>query len=341
MKQIKGVNIGGWLVLEKWMTPELYAGYDAEDEYNLLLKLGEKRSDVITKHRNEFMTEMDFKWIKDHGLDYVRLPIGHWLFEDQYPYFNAVDYVNKAFRWSEKDDLKVLLDVHAAPGCQNGFDNGGLSGICEWHKGDNIKKTLVFIDRLAAFYKDEPSLWGIEVLNEPRWDIDIKLLKQFYSDAYDIIRKHLDISKVIMFHDAFRLEKWKDFFTKKAMINVILDTHMYQTFSHQDSIRNPAQIIEKTSILRYNELIEIDYVDIVVGEWSLGVHHNVKKMLNSSFLKETFYRAVGGSLLTTFELSNSGWFFWNYKLSEESTIKHEGWSFRDAVTKGYLPETIK
>ena len=34
IKNIKGVNLGGWLVLEKWMTPELYQDYKAEDEYN-------------------------------------------------------------------------------------------------------------------------------------------------------------------------------------------------------------------------------------------------------------------------------------------------------------------
>ena len=30
---IKGVNLGNWLVLEKWMSPALFEGTDAEDEY--------------------------------------------------------------------------------------------------------------------------------------------------------------------------------------------------------------------------------------------------------------------------------------------------------------------
>ena len=29
---IKGVNLGNWLVLEKWMSPGLFAGTEAEDE---------------------------------------------------------------------------------------------------------------------------------------------------------------------------------------------------------------------------------------------------------------------------------------------------------------------
>jgi len=33
-QKLKGVNLGGWLVLEKWMTPKLFEGTTAEDEYS-------------------------------------------------------------------------------------------------------------------------------------------------------------------------------------------------------------------------------------------------------------------------------------------------------------------
>ena len=32
---IPGVNLGGWLVLERWMTPSVFAGTDATNEYEL------------------------------------------------------------------------------------------------------------------------------------------------------------------------------------------------------------------------------------------------------------------------------------------------------------------
>ena len=31
--KVKGVNLGNWLVLEKWMSPSLFDGTTAEDEY--------------------------------------------------------------------------------------------------------------------------------------------------------------------------------------------------------------------------------------------------------------------------------------------------------------------
>ncbi|MBI9009437.1 MAG: cellulase family glycosylhydrolase [Tenericutes bacterium] len=339
--KIRGVNLGGWLVLEKWMTPELYAGFDeAHDEYNLLLKLEDSRQAILKKHRDTFITEKDFEWMSEYGLNVLRLPIGHWLFEDKYPYINSLEYVKKAFFWAEKYGMKILLNVHAAPGCQNAFDNGGLSGICDWQKYDNIDKTLVFIEQMTNYFKEEKSLYGIQVLNEPRWDIDISIIQEFYLNSYRIIRKYLNDDYVIVFHDAFRLNQWKEFFTSNDFTNVILDTHMYQVFSYNDKRRIPVEVLEKTSILRYRELEKIDFVDIVIGEWSLGVHKFALDQITDDFMRESFYTAVGHNLLTTYE-TTKGWFFWNYNLSEESTKKRIGWSFRDVVEKGYLPKKIK
>ena len=37
---VKGVNLGNWLVLEKWMSPALFEGTTAEDEYHLPRQIG-------------------------------------------------------------------------------------------------------------------------------------------------------------------------------------------------------------------------------------------------------------------------------------------------------------
>lgn len=39
MKKINGVNLGNWLVMEKWMSPALFDGTTAEDEYYLAHQL--------------------------------------------------------------------------------------------------------------------------------------------------------------------------------------------------------------------------------------------------------------------------------------------------------------
>jgi len=39
-KKLRGVNLDGWLVLEKWMTPSMFDGLQATDETSYCVELG-------------------------------------------------------------------------------------------------------------------------------------------------------------------------------------------------------------------------------------------------------------------------------------------------------------
>src|SRR5215472_9258557 len=84
--KLRGVNLGAWLVLEKWMTPDTFGGSDAEDEYTLCLGLGDKAKGRLDQHRDTFITASDFHWIKQSGLNAIRLPVGYWALEAPKPY---------------------------------------------------------------------------------------------------------------------------------------------------------------------------------------------------------------------------------------------------------------
>ena len=65
---IKGVNLGNWLVLEKWMSPALFEGTTAEDEYYLPRQLSKEVYEARIKvHRAEYISERDFVAIKAMG----------------------------------------------------------------------------------------------------------------------------------------------------------------------------------------------------------------------------------------------------------------------------------
>src|ERR1700722_7094877 len=87
--KIRGVNLGAWLVLEKWMVPDIYRGSAAEDEYSLSLDLGSGAKSRLDRHRETFITAEDFHWIRDCGLNAVRLPVGYWALEAPKPYVEA------------------------------------------------------------------------------------------------------------------------------------------------------------------------------------------------------------------------------------------------------------
>ena len=163
--KIKGVNLGNWLVLEKWMSQELFDGLEAEDEsafYEDLSKEEAKRR--LYMHRSYYIQERDFQHIATMGLNLVRIPVPHFIFGDYEPGIGCIEYLDNAFTWAKRYGLKVLIDLHTAPDSQNGFDNGGLSGVVKWHlKQENIDFTLSVIDRLAKRYAGHSALYGIEL----------------------------------------------------------------------------------------------------------------------------------------------------------------------------------
>ncbi|HET8704713.1 MAG TPA: glucan 1,3-beta-glucosidase, partial [Pseudomonadales bacterium] len=88
--KVRGVNLGGWLVLEKWMTPSLFDGLNATDETSWCAELGERASEKLKQHWNNFITKEDFAWLAKIGINAVRIPFGHWIFgENDYPYHPA------------------------------------------------------------------------------------------------------------------------------------------------------------------------------------------------------------------------------------------------------------
>lgn len=62
------------------------------------------------------------------------------------------------------------------------------------------------------------------------------VIRQFYLDAYDRLRKYMPEDKYVVIHDAFRLKAWKDFMREDKYKNVVLDTHMYLMVAEKKTI---------------------------------------------------------------------------------------------------------
>lgn len=295
---IKGVNLGNWLVLEKWMSPALFEGTTAEDEYYLPRQLSKEVYEARIKiHRAEYITERDFVTIASKGMNTVRIPIPYFIFGDREPFIGCIEELDKAFNWAEKYGLQILIDLHTAPEGQNGFDNGGICGVCKWSKNKKeVKFVLTVLERLAKRYGERKSLWGIEVLNEPiterMWKqmnvpkrypaVDPKLaegsgpntlefLKNFYLIAYERLRKYLPEEKYIVIHDGFELLEWKNFMQEEKYVNVVLDTHQYLMFAEAEGCEQNIKAYQKYIEENYEKQIEEmeKYFPVICGEWCL------------------------------------------------------------------------
>lgn len=289
---IRGVNIGGWLVLEPYITPSIFERFRTNcdnddgipvDEYHLCQQMGyDPAKELLIDHWNTWYTEDDFASISKMGFNLVRIPIGYWAFNtlDSDPYVSGLQeyYLDKAIQWSKKYGLKVWIDLHGAAGSQNGFDNSGLRDQITFPEDDtNLKITLVTIKYILQKYSGPEyidTVIGIELLNEPLGpSIDINKLKsQYLQPAYDFLRKELGNSdQIIVIHDAFMPNsEWDDFLTlDQNTYGVVMDHHHYQVFSSGELERNIDQHIQVACEWADTKLVEPHWN--VAGEFSAAL----------------------------------------------------------------------
>ena len=295
--KIKGVNLGNWLVLEKWMSPGLWEGTTAEDEYYLPRQLSRDAYEARIKvHRSEYITERDFARIASIGLNTVRIPVPYFVFGDREPFIGCVEELDKAFSWAEKYGLKIIVDLHTTPMSQNGFDNGGISGVCRWAQlPDEVDFVLEVLEKLAKRYGKRKGLLGITPVNEPVsedvWTnmnvpqrykaadprlaegsrpISLEWLMGYYDRAWEKISPCLGEGKYVVFHDGFRLHAWKEYLTQeKFQGRVILDTHQYLMAAELAGCEETLEGYKRFIKEHYEKEIEEvqSYVPVIAGEW--------------------------------------------------------------------------
>ncbi|KAG2187283.1 hypothetical protein INT44_004968 [Umbelopsis vinacea] len=248
---IRGVNLGGWLVLEPFITPSIFEQFDPSegviDEWTLSEKLGpDEAKRQIQEHYETFVTEEDFKKIAQMGINHVRIPTGHWAVNpiEGEPFVPNIawDYLLKGIQWARKYGIRVMVELHTAPGSQNGWNHSGRVGTIGWLNGtkqgyENAALTIDTVVPMVEFFSrpqwaNVVTMFG--VLNEPAiYKLDVQRSKQWYLDSYDAIRNVTGEGKgpYLTYHEGFiGLPKWKGFMPNTTFDRTVLETHTYLIF---------------------------------------------------------------------------------------------------------------
>ncbi|WPH01774.1 glucan 1,3-beta-glucosidase [Acrodontium crateriforme] len=232
-EKIRGVNLGGWFVLEPWITPSIFAATpdNVVDEYTFCQTLGQTEAkNRLESHWSSWITEGDFAEMKSMGLNFVRIPIGYWSVTPNNgdPYVQgAYDYLGNALDWAKANDIMVLIDLHGVPGSQNGFDNSGRRGGIGWQQGDSVTQTKNALNKIRDDHASHPAVAAIELVNEPMGpSLNMDELRQFYMDGWGNLKGS---NVAVTFHDAFQgVTAWNDW--GSGMWALLLDTHHYEVF---------------------------------------------------------------------------------------------------------------
>jgi len=217
--KIRGVNLGGWLVLEQWIKPSLFSEWNAfdktqpRDQWTYCAALGKKECKRrLEEHWDSWVTESTIADLADAGITHVRIPIGHWItcdIDEDEPYVcGEWTYLQRVAAWCQKYDILVWLDLHTAPGSQNGFDNSGRTGATHWDKSmAHVNRTLRVVEEIATWVSKDEALanvtTGFGLLNEPDAGIDYWRMLHYYEDAYASIRRVLGVEVAVYVGDMF------------------------------------------------------------------------------------------------------------------------------------------
>jgi endoglucanase len=163
-----GTNLGNWLVAEGYMWNFEGGPQSAREIENLVSELlGPEKSQAFWRTwRDTYITRNDIHLIHEAGFNTIRIPMHYKFFEtDSSEAFTLLDRV---IEWSHKEGLYVILDMHVAPGGQTGANIDDSYGYPWLYDSPQEQAHLIAIwQRLARHYKNNPTILGYDLLNEP------------------------------------------------------------------------------------------------------------------------------------------------------------------------------
>ncbi|KAF1315163.1 Glucan 1,3-beta-glucosidase, partial [Globisporangium splendens] len=347
----RGVNLGGWLVAENWMTAaaDFWRGVSADDasagEYTAITQAKSPATirSNLANHHATFITETEIAAIAAAGLNTVRVPVGYWIvgFDNDDPSDKGewkaftkgtLKYLDLLIKeWAKKHNIAVLISIHAAKGSQNGADHSSPStkGKAYWSDfSENVQNTISMATFLANRYKDEAAFLGIGLLNEPNGSTDEKVLYQYYQDAYKAIRDAgndcvLSVAPLLWKQNP---DTMTDFMQAPAYKNVWVEWHPYFVWGYeQTSESDLINVAVKTNfqgdVTKWNS--RASHNRLFIGEWSFAT---AGKFGNS---QEQYYEFIAAQV-NVMNQAEGGYTFWSWRIYGDES-GYNGWSLRSAL----------
>lgn len=243
--QLKGVNLGAWMIWEDWLCP--YEG--SLDHYTVLTELedrfgSEGAYELFNTYMDNWITEYDLDEIKRLGFNAVRVPFWYrnFYYDDK-----GTKILDKDGNWDfsrlewvvsecAEREIYVILDMHGAVGYQSDAPHNGKGDSCglyeDTEQGEKYRElTDELWTAIATLFKDEPAVAMYDLLNEPMCDVEASEIERrrnnefIYTRLYDTVRA-VDESHIITMEAIWTAIALPHAFMK-SWNNVVYQVHFY------------------------------------------------------------------------------------------------------------------
>lgn len=250
--QLKGFNLGGWFVMEDFMSP-MDAG-SIKDTYTVMKTLNNRfgtavQQSLMKTYQDTWIKASDLDNIKNAGFNAVRVPVWWGQFfsldnptiqgwrPDAFEQLDAL-VANAAAR-----GLYVIIDMHGAIGGQNDQNTTGQAGRnAYWSNAEFQSNTAWMWWQIANHYKGNPAVAGYDVLNEPMGAPNKEAVWNAYANLYKSIRS-ADPDHILFMEGTFGSWNW-DMLPAPSTYgwtNVVYEMHEYQWNGSDATIRAGAE----------------------------------------------------------------------------------------------------
>lgn len=304
---LRGVGIGGWLLLEGYMiksyesidrprTIKQHISYLCGDDFC---------HGFFETWYTQFFTEADIEIIKNSGFNSIRIPIDYaFLYvpsnENIKLEKDPVHYqiLDRMIALCKKYGLYVILDMHAAPGGQTGTNiDNSLRNHPDLFTSKLYQDQLCYIwQDIANRYKNETCIAAYDLLNEPlpKWfsnynDLLIPLYKRVIQSIRVVDPDHLITLEGL--HWSTDLSCFKSLLDD----NLLLQFHKYWSAPDQESIDD---------YLTIRDALQVPIIMGEGGENNLQWYYAVFKLydqLNISYNFWTYKKMDNHNSIISFE----------------------------------------
>jgi endoglucanase len=289
---LRGINLGNWLVPEGYMfrfEGGPAAAHEIEAFFNELIGPS-GAAEFWREYHDQYITERDIDFLRKAGFNSVRVPVHYKLLLSGGEGFTLLD---RLIAWCRQAGIWVILDLHCAPGGQTGSnidDSWGYPWLFESPQDQQL--TIDLWKRVASHYRDDPTVLGYDLLNEPiphfpRLQKYNSHLEPLYQRIGAAVRE-VDPNHVLILGGAQWDSNFK-IFGQPSDRNVMYTFHKYWTAPTQDVIQE------------YLDFRERYRVPVWMGESG----ENTDEWI--------------GQFTRMLERNEVGWCFWPYKKMEQTS----------------------